>query len=52
MINGSGICCLLSFENRDLVDELMMEIVSVCRGSLKIMDYYGQELRPRLFIKK
>ena len=44
---------VLDLEYSDLVeDELMMEIVSVCRGSLKIMDYYGQELRPRLFIKK
>ena len=51
MINGSEICLLL-FENRDLVDELIMEIVSVCDGSLKVVDYYGQELKPRLFIKK
>ena len=52
MTNGSGICCLL-FEKSNLVeDELMMGAVSVYKRSLKVMDYYEQELRPRLFIKK
>ena len=44
---------VLDLEYSDLVeDEHMMEVVSVCRGSLKVIDYYGQELKARHFIKK